>query len=141
MDCLEKFKDDWPREGILQIQIIKNKLNFTTKKPNLPPYFASKWNWSLASNATIKNDQCSLYDYDDVNAHLNVSKAKEIQIEPAAFMDTVDDEYLMKRETVFYEKTFSNARYEEDPAFFPNIQHVIQREFLLYLSIFNINTV
>ena len=131
MDCLDKLQDSWPRDGILQVQIIKDhKSNIPVKKVQLPPYFASEWNHSLAVNKTHREDQCSIYDFDDGEEHLNVSEESKIKAKPHDFVKTVDDEYLMKRETVFFE-TLYNERLQGQLTFFPSIQHILQCKFII----------
>ena len=125
MDCLDKFQDSWPRDGILQIQIIKDKSNMSIKKVELPPYFASKWNHSLAVSSRHEKDQCSIFDRDNTGVNSNSSKDDQSKTKPTAFVQTVDDEYLMKRETVFYE-TILNTRMQEQQTFFPSFQNILQ---------------
>jgi len=126
MDCLDKFQDSWPRDGILQVQIIKDhRSNIPVNELQLPPYFASKWNHSLAINNTHREDQCSIYDFDEAEEHHNVSEERKFKTKPNDIVKTVDDEYLMKRETVFFE-TLYNERLQGQLTFFPSIQHILQ---------------
>lgn len=125
MDCLDKFKDDWPRDGILQVQVLKDKQNISIDRPKLPPYFATKWNHSLANHTSDDNDKCSIDDVHDTETHTNASAIEKMP-ENHAFVDTIDEEYLMKRETVVYEKILFHARSQEEQTYLPSMQYFIQ---------------
>ena len=131
MDCLDKLQDNWPRDGILQIQIIKDRSNMSMKKIELPPYFASKWNHSLAVSVKHREDQCGIFEHDATKFYSNTSKEYEVKTKPTAYVQTVDDEYLKKREKVFYETLF-NARFHEQQAFFTGIQNIMQCKCKIY---------
>lgn len=132
MDCLDKFKDNWPRDGILQVQIMKERQNTSVEKSKLPLYFASEWNHSFVMNTAKESNQCGIHDYYNAEKHSNTSEnASEIMKgnRRHKFVNIVDNKYLMKRETVFIEKAFVNPKSQEDQAYFPNMQQFVQCKF------------
>ena len=53
MNCLDHIQDDWPRDGILVVQVIRDSVIMKAAS-KLPPYFASELNSSLSKNSTLK---------------------------------------------------------------------------------------
>lgn len=126
LDCLEKIQDDWPRDGILQLQIVKDQMNISL--PKYRPYFASKRNISLIANLTLpaSNGQCPVEMESIVSDQSLFSK----QDAGTTWEDSIiEDTYLHKRDTrtALLEKIKTTARklqgYSTD---FPNMQQLLQ---------------
>ena len=133
MDCLEKYHNNWPKDGILQVQILKNQVKLA-KQSSLPPFFASKWNHSFILGDTTngstmaKDGQCPLEQKHNGRISHEV-ELKDNDMDPV-FVDTavIDEGYLLKRETVFYEKKIQATQTNRFPlysSYFPSMQRLI----------------
>ena len=133
MDCLEKYHNNWPKDGILQVQIVKNQVKLA-KQSTLPPFFASKWNHSFIlgdtknRSTTVKDGQCSLEQKHNGRISHEV-ELKDNELDPI-FVDTavIDEGYLLKRETVYYEKKIQATQINRFPlysSYFPSMQQLI----------------
>ncbi len=125
MDCLDSVMDSWPRDGILQVQIMKNHLNITANK--FPPYFASKYNYSWLTNAT--NDaysQCPL-----VNATSQQSNETNLKITEPWLHLQIENGNLQKRDTrSFHLQKTLRKKFQGYSSDFPTLTQLLRCKFL-----------